>query len=682
MINRRNRRAGKTVSPETLEQRTLLTTAGSTITQVLYAQADDSGVIDFLVERDRLGENAGANLQVKLDAYLDAAGSGKTGLAAKKFATYAAQVEKLRLAGKVSDADAERLIDLSTFDRNPQDYDILRQVAIRTGGTDLLNKFHGAFTVFAPTDRAFRNLADNLGGNGATEADAYESIVSMAASMGGGNPVPVLNSILEYHIVRGQRDKQWLRKTDYQVGDTVEFNNKRFAASVDHTSGQKFIGSKWDRIDGRSNAAQNSLSFQDLIRTVEIETFGGETFELEQHKRRGDVKGGWFVVDADRDLPNARINKAQADIPAKNGVIHQVTEVLIPIDLIVPPTILETVDGGAFDTDGSDFDILTNAIMAVDDANDDPDAELLADLLDNPDAEVTVFAPTDQAFIDLANELGYAGSDEAGAFMAIVDAAEVLGSGNAIPVIDSVLRYHLSAGEQSVSDIAKSRKVITDLGPTITAKGRVLRDQDPDIADPVMVKGRSDIRAENGVIHVLDGVLLPIDLDTADTLADRLAASGGEFDGNSSDFDILFNAVDAAGLTDDLADPNSTLTVFAPTDNAFIVFAQSLGFEGIDEEGAFNTIVDTLTDLGGGNPIPLLTDVLLYHVASGQQSVSKITKAGSVKTLNGASFTVQNRLIDKNDDFDNGTINQNRSNVKLENGIFHVISRVLLPIDL
>ena len=64
------------------------------------------------------------------------------------------------------------------------------------------------------------------------------------------------------------------------------------------------------------------------------------------------------------------------------------------------------------------------------------------------------------------------------------------------------------------------------------------------------------------------------------TITEIVAASGGKFDKNDRDFDILLNAVLAAELDGALADPNADLTVFAPNDRSFIRLAQSLGYRG------------------------------------------------------------------------------------------------------
>ena len=139
-------------------------------------------------------------------------------------------------------------------------------------------------------------------------------------------------------------------------------------------------------------------------------------------------------------------------------------------------------------------------------------------------------------------------------------------------------------------------------------------------------------------------------------------------------------AVTAAGLVDTLASPGN-FTVFAPTDDAFISLAADLGFRGSDEAGAFGFIVDALTLLsGGGDPIPLLTDILLYHVAGEGLQFSQITADGQVTTLQGGTFTVDgDTLLDGDPDLADPTLIA--TDIQASNGVAQVIDRVLIPLD-
>ncbi|MEX0367091.1 MAG: fasciclin domain-containing protein [Ruegeria sp.] len=326
-----------------------------------------------------------------------------------------------------------------------------------------------------------------------------------------------------------------------------------------------------------------------------------------------------------------------------------------------------------------DFEILVKALSA---------ANLVTTVQNLND--ITVFAPTDAAFVQLAVDLGFDGdtSDEDAVFGAIATAlADLAPDGDPIPLLTNILLYHVSAGAQSAADIANAGSVTTLLpGASFGTDGTTLLDAEPDIEDPNIVI--PDIPAANGTIQAIDRVLLPIDIpgntpDPVDppTLAGIVAASGGTFDADGTDFDILLNAVQAAGLAGALDDPDADLTVFAPNDAAFVGLATTLGFAGTDEGEAFAYIVDALTLLSaGGDPIPLLTDILLYHVSDGAQDSTAVLGSSTLDTLLGATIGVDGTtLVDNDPDVSDPTLIA--TDIPASNGIAHVIDGVLLPVD-
>ncbi|MEL7011916.1 MAG: fasciclin domain-containing protein [Pseudomonadota bacterium] len=304
--------------------------------------------------------------------------------------------------------------------------------------------------------------------------------------------------------------------------------------------------------------------------------------------------------------------------------------------------------------------------------------------------DITVFAPTDAAFTQLAVDLGYSAdtSDEDAVFNFIVHSLTALSSdGNPIPLLTDILLYHVSADAKTASEIDALEEVETFLtDATFKAAGPILVDNEPDVANPTIVI--PDIDASNGVIQAIDRVLLPIDIPgnegpaPTETLTGIVAASGGVFDTNTADFDILLNAVQAAGLAGALDDPHADLTVFAPTDAAFIELAQTLGFQGHDEGEAFAYIVEALTLLsGGGDPIPLLKDILLYHVAPESLTSDEVITSDHIATLLGANVGVDGfSLVDNDPDIENPELIA--TDIAATNGIAHVIDGVLIPADI
>jgi uncharacterized surface protein with fasciclin (FAS1) repeats len=151
----------------------------------------------------------------------------------------------------------------------------------------------------------------------------------------------------------------------------------------------------------------------------------------------------------------------------------------------------------------------------------------------------------------------------------------------------------------------------------------------------------ADINSSNGVVHVIDAVLLPIA-----TVVDLAI---------NNNFSTLTAAVVKAELVPALSDPFSEFTVFAPTNAAFDNLATALG-----------------TNLNGILNLPNLQDILLYHVLDGiVQSTSLV--AGPVETLNGSDVIVSLTSGVKIND-----ANVILADVEADNGIVHVLDKVLL----
>lgn len=245
--------------------------------------------------------------------------------------------------------------------------------------------------------------------------------------------------------------------------------------------------------------------------------------------------------------------------------------------------------------------------------------------------------------------------------------------------LTAVLTYHAVPGEMMSADLV-GQQLASETAQGIT----------------VEIEATADVEMSNDVIHVVDAAVLPMypsnyrtgprTMTNKPTIAEIVLQSGGEFDGDGSDFDILLQALQATDLLDVVADPHADFTVFAPTDDAFIALARDLGaeIEDGDDAGAFQAIVGTLTDLApDGDPIPLLKDVLLYHVSPGGQTVCDLQAEGTIDTALGVTFDVQGtELNDQDPDIENPEFIEGLTDIHAANGVIQGIDRVLLPIDL
>ena len=247
----------------------------------------------------------------------------------------------------------------------------------------------------------------------------------------------------------------------------------------------------------------------------------------------------------------------------------------------------------------------------------------LADDLSGP-GPFTVFAPTDAAF-------------------AAIDAA-TLDALLADPTGDlaTILLNHVTVGVADGSNISDGLAIGNLIAQNLTFS----------TAGGLSVNGANitvaDIRAENGVVHVIDAVMVP-------EIMPARAATIMDVVSNSPDHTTLNSLINSAGLNGALSG-DGPLTLFAPTDAAFAALPTD--------------VVDALV----ADPTGALTDVLLFHAVVGVASTDNITDGLVIGSINGGnlSFTTTGGPQV------NG-INISVLDIKTENGIVHVIDAVLVP---
>ncbi len=291
--------------------------------------------------------------------------------------------------------------------------------------------------------------------------------------------------------------------------------------------------------------------------------------------------------------------------------------------------------------DPAEFSILLTAVQAADPAV----LEALAD----PEAELTVFAPTDAAFGALIEALG----EEA--FSEIVADTEFL---------TEILLYHVVDGAVMSSDVVGLLEENEGMFSVETLQGQyfdVMQDEDGNIMiDEAMLNLEMvDIEADNGVVHVIDSVILPV----TDTIADVVVAAAS--DEEAAEFTLLLAAVQAAdpAVLETLADPEATLTVFAPTDAAF---------EALGEETLTAVLEDT----------ELLTGILLYHVLgdvvySGDLVALLEDNEGMIEVETAGGPAVSFEVTDDGVFINDAEIIM--TDIEAYNGVIHVIDAVILP---
>ncbi|MGB0592349.1 MAG: fasciclin domain-containing protein, partial [Myxococcota bacterium] len=342
-----------------------------------------------------------------------------------------------------------------------------------------------------------------------------------------------------------------------------------------------------------------------------------------------------------------------ADVMASNGVIHVLDAVLLP------PSDPGSVCGDGVCDDGEecpeDCDAPLGNIIEVATAAGNfttllaaVDAASLTETLATG-GPFTVLAPTDDAFDLLPEGL----------------VAELLQD---IPALTDILLYHVIDGAAPASVVVTLDSATTLLGKDVTI---TVTDEGVFLNDTVKVSA-TDVMASNGVIHVIDAVLLPPsdpgpvcgddtcdDGETSDTCpADCDAPLGNiiEVAEGAGVFTTLLAAVEAASLTETLA-TGGPFTVLAPTDDAF----------GLLPEGL---VAGLLQD------IPALTDILLYHVVDGIVPADVVVTLPSATTLLGKDVTI---TVTDDGVFLNDTVKVSATDVMASNGVIHVIDAVLLP---
>jgi uncharacterized surface protein with fasciclin (FAS1) repeats len=238
----------------------------------------------------------------------------------------------------------------------------------------------------------------------------------------------------------------------------------------------------------------------------------------------------------------------------------------------------------------------------------------------------TVFAPTDQAFADAGIDLTTFDTDEENA--TLVD----------------ILTYHVVSGKVMSTDLTDGMEAAALNQDTLTFS---VSSSEVKVNDAVVTL--ADVESSNGVIHVIDKVLMP----PADPVYVDIPATAQSTGVHTA----LVAALSQANLVATLQG-EGPFTVFAPTDQAFTDAGIDLSTFDTPEENA------------------TLADILLYHVYAGAVPASAVTNGLAVTMVNGDKATF---AVGTDGSVSVGDATVTGADVQTSNGIIHVIDKVLMP---
>jgi len=248
------------------------------------------------------------------------------------------------------------------------------------------------------------------------------------------------------------------------------------------------------------------------------------------------------------------------------------------------------------------------------------DAAGLKDAANGTDM-ITVFAPTDDAFAALPD----------GTVEALLANPEKLAA---------ILTHHVVAGKAMAADVLGAESHMSVFGQALAVDADV-----PSIGGAKITA--TDVACSNGVIHVIDSVIVP----------KTLVEIGAE----NEDFSTLVAAVEAAGLVETLSG-DGPFTIFAPTNDAFAKIPEA-----------------TLAELLEPENKDKLTSILTYHVVPGAVMASDVTTLASATTVEGSDIDISVKTDGGETTVmvDEATVVA--TDIKALNGVIHVIDTVIMP---
>lgn len=302
-----------------------------------------------------------------------------------------------------------------------------------------------------------------------------------------------------------------------------------------------------------------------------------------------------------------------------------------PIDPSNPPNLVEAAQAGG----------LTSLLAAVDVVDG------LGEILLN-ESNITVFAPTNGAFSAALEAFGAESLDELVIAIGGVGNLEVVLGFHVVPAI--AFAADLAEGDQTLNSLANQEITVNKSGATITVT---------DKAGNVATVVTPDIEIENGVVHVIDRVLLPeIELPNLIEAAQEAGLT------------TLLEAVEAVPNLGETLLGLEAITVFAPTNEAFGNALNDFESESLEEFITAIGGIDNLETVLGFHVVPAVA--FAGDLAEGNQNFSTVSGQQITVNKTGSNVTVTDAV--------GNVANVIAADVTIENGVVHVIDAVLLPV--
>jgi len=406
----------------------------------------------------------------------------------------------------------------------------------------------------------------------------------------------------------------------FASGAQARYDTERFESNLELVFTTSEDRSTATRLDGAGTTAEGSiaiflrsmLSLRETyygIRNVRF-SINGRVINVERYAPYdlAGTRNGANAYLVDKSILHAGENTIQARVKLRDGRKFTLSGVLT----VLPesPSIVEIATGN------DDFSLLVEALIAAD----------LVDAVNGP-GPITVFAPTNEAFVTLLGELGL--SKEA-----LFANTELL---------TTVLTYHVVPGALFSPAVLASETLTPLQGEPITVDP-----SGPAVNDSLL--GPIDLAASNGIVHVIDRVLLPGSIANPQSTIAELASADGRFG-------TLLLAATEVGLDGLLSVNGPNVTLFAPTDDAFAALLAALDISASE-------LLDNK---------PLLTTVLLYHLVNEELFAADVLASEEIFPMESEPIAV---------DAGAGLLNDAgivETDLDASNGVVHVIDAVLVP---